>query len=321
MLDALARTVDIDEAAELLLGGDVCAFPTETVYGLGADAGNVDAVLKVFEAKGRPRFNPLIVHCADREMAEQLGYFDPISIRLAERFWPGPMTLAVPIRPDAPVCDLVTAGLGTVGLRVPANALAHELLARVGKPVAAPSANRSGHLSPTSAEHVLSSFEGRIPVLDGGSCAGGLESTILTVVNGQIIQLRPGAVARDEVAAATGMTPLVAASGGKLQAPGMLASHYAPDAEIRLNADGPNEGEAWLGFGEANQIFEQSGRNLSPTGDLREAAKNLFGYLHALDRTGVKSIAVAPIPEEGLGEAINDRLRRAAAPRDQSRTS
>lgn len=300
---------DIPSLAARLVGGQLVAFPTETVYGLGADAGNSDAVLKIYETKGRPRFNPLIVHVADLEMARRYARFSPLAERLA-RFWPGPLTLVLPRIDGAPLSDLVTAGLPTVGIRMPAHPLALALIRAAGRPLAAPSANRSGKLSPTEAAQVLSGFSGTVPVLDGGAAEAGVESTILKVEGDSVTQLRAGALPRAEIEAALGQPIAVAAPNAEIAAPGMLASHYAPEARVRLNAERPAPGEAYLGFGPKFP----SAHNLSPSGDLREAARNLFSMLHALDGSA-PVIAVAPIPETGLGEAINDRLQRAAAPR------
>lgn len=301
----------IDEAAQLLRSGRVCAFATETVYGLGADATNSDAVLAVYETKGRPRFNPLICHCAYMEMARRFATFPPLAERLAARFWPGPLTLVLPLRAGAGLSDLVTAGLDTVALRIPAHPMARALIAAVGRPVAAPSANPSGRLSPTTAEAVRVGFGGRVPVLDGGTCESGVESTILAVDGESVTQLRAGALAREDIEAFLGRKVAVAAHDAAIAAPGMMKSHYAPNAVLRLNVERPEAGEAYLGFGaSANATL-----NLSETGDLREAARNLFSFLARLDASGAKAIAVAPIPMRGLGEAINDRLERAAAPR------
>lgn len=303
------------EAAELLRQGRICAFPTETVYGLGADATNPDAVLKIYEAKKRPRFNPLIVHCADRAMAERFVTIPERLRPLAEIFWPGPLTLVLPIKPQCGIADLVTAGLDTLGVRIPGHTLARQLITEAGCPVAAPSANPSGKISPTTAEQVRLAFDDRVPVLDGGPCEAGLESTILTLDGDRIVQLRAGALARNEIEAVIGEEIAVATGEGKVSAPGMLKSHYAPHAPLRLNAEMPQPGEAYLALGEAPD-FDGEMENLSATGDLREAARNLFAMLHRLDAVGANRIAVAPIPSTGLGEAINDRLKRAAAPRD-----
>lgn len=298
----------VELLAARLRAGELVAFPTETVYGLGADATNSDAVLKIYETKGRPRFNPLIAHVSDLAMAERLVDFSPLARELT-RFWPGPLTLVLPRRADAALSDLVTAGLDTVGVRMPAHPLALALIAAVGRPVAAPSANRSGRLSPTTAAQVVAGFAGTVPVLDGGPCRAGVESTIVAVVGDTVTQLRAGALARDEIAAAIGRPVAVAEEGAAITAPGMLLSHYAPNARLRIHVEHPAPGEAYLGFGGHDGTL-----NLSPTGDLHEAARNLFSMLHELDAR-FESIAVAPIPRHGLGEAINDRLKRAAAPR------
>jgi L-threonylcarbamoyladenylate synthase len=311
-MTALAQD-EMEEAAARLRAGGLVAFPTETVYGLGADATNADAVLSIYETKGRPRFNPLIVHVPDLAMAETLGTFTPLARKLADHFWPGPLTLLVPLRPGHGLTDLATAGLATVGLRVPDHPVALDLLCRTGRPLAAPSANPSGKLSPTTAEQVRRGFGGAVRVLDGGPCQSGVESTILGLAADQPIQLRAGALSREEIEAFLGMPVPQAADNAEVSAPGMLLSHYAPNAHIRLDAT-PRQGEAFLAFG-PTEPFDGPTRNLSPRADLREAARNLFSMLHDLDATGASTIAVAPIPETGLGEAINDRLRRAAAPR------
>lgn len=308
MAGAVHPPSDLLALAALLRAGELVAFPTETVYGLGADATNSDAVLKIYETKGRPRFNPLIVHVADFAMAETLVHFSPMARKLAE-FWPGPLTLVLPKRPEAGLSDLVTAGLDTVGIRIPNHPLALELIRVAGLPLAAPSANRSGKLSPTTAAQVERSFSGAVPVLDGGPSQAGVESTILAVEGDVVTQLRAGALPRDEIEAAIGRPVAVAKHDAAIAAPGMLASHYAPNATLRLDAERAEAGETWLGFGPG-----PAGANLSPSGDLREAARNLFTMLHLLDE-GATRIAVAPIPRKGLGEAINDRLKRAAAPR------
>lgn len=302
----------VAEAAALLRSGKLCAFPTETVYGLGADATDADAVLSIYETKGRPRFNPLIIHCADLTMAEMLAEFSPLARRLAE-LWPGGLTLVLPAKPGNGLADVATAGLDSVALRIPDHKLALELIAAVGRPLAAPSANPSGRLSPTTAEQVRRGFAGRVPVLDGGPCRAGVESTIIRVEGERLVQLRAGALARGEIERALGVTVEVADKDAAVTAPGMLASHYAPSALMRLNT-APREGEAFLAFG-ATPEFGGPMRNLSASGDLHEAARNLFAMLHELDAVGSDMIAVAPIPNTGLGEAINDRLERAAAPR------
>ena len=303
---------NVDEAASILLAGRVCAFPTETVYGLGADATNADAVLAIYETKGRPRFNPLIIHCADLAMAETLAEFSPAARKVAA-LWPGPLTLVLPARQGNGLADVATAGLDSVAIRIPDHPLALALLRAVGRPLAAPSANPSGRLSPTTAYQVRLGFAGRVPVLDGGPCQAGVESTIIRVDGDRLIQLRAGAMARGDIERALGAVVELAEKDAAIAAPGMLLSHYAPEALMRLDTE-PREGEAYLAFGPAAP-FDGPVRNLSPSGDLKEAARNLFAMLHELDAEGRKVIAVAPIPDEGLGEAINDRLQRAAAPR------
>jgi L-threonylcarbamoyladenylate synthase len=302
----------VADAAALLRSGKLCAFPTETVYGLGADATDADAVLSIYETKGRPRFNPLIIHCADLAMAETLAEFSPLARRLAG-LWPGSLTLVLPARAGNGLADVATAGLDSVAIRIPDHALALELIAAVGRPLAAPSANPSGRLSPTTAEQVRRGFAGKVPVLDGGPCRAGVESTIIRVEGERLVQLRAGAVAREEIERKLDVTIELAEKDADVAAPGMLASHYAPNALMRLNT-APRAGEAFLAFGDVPD-FGGPMRNLSATGDLHEAARNLFSMLHELDAAGAGMIAVAPIPETGLGEAINDRLARAAAPR------
>jgi L-threonylcarbamoyladenylate synthase len=306
---AMADATEIADLAAQLRAGELVAFPTETVYGLGADAGNSDAVLKIYEIKGRPRFNPLIVHCADMAMAERLADFSPLARELSA-FWPGPLTLVLPKRADARLSDIVTAGLDTVGVRIPDHPLALALIRAAGIPLAGPSANPSGKLSPTTAEQVRRAFGRRVPVLDGGPCRAGLESTILAVVGDSVTQLRAGALPRAEIEAKLQRSITTVGEGSAIAAPGMLASHYAPDAKLRLNVTAPEPDELYLGFGPTTGATA----NLSSGGDLHEAARNLFSMLHKLDERATR-IAVAPIPDTGLGEAINDRLRRAAAPR------
>ena len=310
----LADSAAVTVAAACLRYGGLVAFPTETVYGLGADARNGEAVARLYAAKGRPAFNPLIAHVENTEAGRRLGRFNTDAERLAAAFWPGPLTLVLPRRPDCPVSDLALAGLDSVAVRVPAHPVARALLTAFGAPVVAPSANRSGHVSPTEAAHVLADLRGHIDlVLDGGPCSVGLESTIVACLDTPTL-LRSGGVARAEIERVLGR-PLAAASNDDAPvAPGMLGSHYAPKARLRLNADAPREGEALLAFGPATAKARLM-RNLSPRGDLVEAAANLFSHLRALDAAGAKAIAVMPVPHEGLGEAINDRLGRAAAPR------
>lgn len=319
MAQTRAFAVFLDEYAALLRKGELVAFPTETVYGLGADATSSEAVLGIYEAKGRPRFNPLIAHCGDMAMAETLADFSPLARSLADRFWPGPLTLVLPRRADSGLSELVTAGLDTVAIRIPGHALARHLVLAVGRPIAAPSANLSGRLSATTAAQVKADFGARVRVLDGGRTKAGVESTIIAVDGERVVQLRPGAVPRAEIEAFLGHAIEQAGEGAAIVSPGMLRSHYAPRARLRLDAEGPMNGEAWLGFGPGPSPAALAGSpamNLSRAGDVREAAANLFVMLGTLDRAGAQTIAVAPIPQEGLGEAINDRLRRAAAPRD-----
>ena len=315
----------VARAAALLDGGGLVAFPTETVYGLGALGRDAPAVASLYAAKGRPRFNPLIAHVADVGAAHREGVFGPDAARLAEAFWPGPLTLVVPLAPGARTCDLARAGLASVGLRVPSGEVARRLLAEVGAPVVAPSANRSGRVSPTAAGHVLADLDGRIDaVLDGGACAVGVESTIVACLDGVPALLRPGGIAADEIETLLGgRLARPGESAGRPLAPGALASHYAPRARVRLNVRDIRESEAALLFGRrlrGNRMPAGIGRavealDLSAEGSLREAAANLFGHLRRLDETGAETIAVMPIPHTGLGEAINDRLRRAAAER------
>jgi L-threonylcarbamoyladenylate synthase len=304
-----------------LRGGGLVAFPTETVYGLGADATNGRAVAAVFEAKGRPRFNPLIVHVATLEAAAALAHLTEAGATLAQAFWPGPLTLVLAKREDCPVADLATAGLDTVAVRVPSHPVAQALLQAAQTPIVAPSANRSGHVSPTTAEHVAADFsttggEHIAMILDGGTAPVGLESTVVDATGADPVVLRLGAVAREDIARVLGR-PVALATGeeGKPASPGMLARHYAPAARLRLDATDVGEDEALLAFGHA-RVPGHPGvmLNLSWSGDLVEAAANLFAALRTLDAAGAKAIAVMPIPEQGLGEAINDRLRRAARP-------
>jgi L-threonylcarbamoyladenylate synthase len=310
-------------AAQILAAGGLVAFPTETVYGLGADATNGRAVARLYEAKGRPAFNPLIAHVVDLEAARALARFDPDAVRLADAFWPGPLTLVLPKAAKCPVCDLATAGLDTIAVRVPDHMVAHAVLTAFGKPVVAPSANRSGHISPTRAEHVLADLDGRIDlILDGGATPVGVESTIIACL-GEPLLLRPGGLTRAAIEATLGRklgdtsSALPRAEDAPL-APGMLATHYAPRTPLRLAAASVEPEEALLAFGPTLAAGAQGAKsvlNLSPRGDLVEATANLFSHLRALDAVGARAIAAMPIPAEGLGEAINDRLARAAAPR------
>jgi L-threonylcarbamoyladenylate synthase len=297
----------IAEAVAALKAGELVILPTETVYGLAADAGNPHAVAKVYQAKGRPSFNPLIAHVADLAMARALARFDPRAEWLAENFWPGPLTLVLPVRDEVAVCDLARAGLDTVAVRAPAHPLAQAVIAGFGGPLVAPSANRSGRPSPTTlADAVEETGPAAAVALDGGPCRVGLESTVISLVDTPRL-LRPGAVTRAEIEAVAGS--LAEAEADAKRSPGRLSRHYAPNLPLRLNALERNPDEVWIGFGPHGG----AGFNLSPDGDLAEAAANLFAYLRAADRSmGAAGIAVAPIPDTGLGEAINDRLRRAA---------
>ena len=303
----------IAQAARILREGGLVAFPTETVYGLGADATNGKAVARIYEAKRRPRFTPLIAHVENLAAARDLVEFNSAALALAERFWPGPLTLVLPLRAGArhTVSGLVTAGLGTLAVRVPAHPVALRLLAAAGVPVAAPSANLSGRVSPTNARHVEQDLGGAVDaILDGGATEAGVESTIASFAPAPTL-LRPGGLAREEIEAVLGMR-LQDYRAETIQAPGQLESHYAPRAQLTLNATQARAAEALLAFGPG---YPEAVLNLSPGGDLREAAANLFAYLRELDARGPARIAVTPIPGNGLGEAINDRLARAAAPR------
>jgi L-threonylcarbamoyladenylate synthase len=288
----------ITEAARLILAGEPVAIATETVYGLAADATNAQAVARIYEAKGRPSFNPLIVHVSDFAAAERIGRFDEAAQALASKHWPGPLTLVVPLRDGSAIASIVTAGLATIGLRVPAHSAMQALLSAVGRPLAAPSANASGSISPTRAEHVASSLSGRIPlIVDAGPTERGLESTIVAATGGPLRLLRPGPIPVDAILDST----------GKIEAPGQLASHYAPSKPLRIGAVDAADDEYLIGFGE---IAGEA--SLSPSADLVEAAARLFDLLHDADSSAKPRIAVARVPEKGLGEAINDRLRRAA---------
>jgi L-threonylcarbamoyladenylate synthase len=305
---------DINKAARLILDGALVAVPTETVYGLAADATNDRAVAGIFAAKKRPSFNPLIAHVRSRRAAEEHAHFNPLAERLADAFWPGPLTLVVPRRAGSPISRLASAGQATLALRAPAHPVMRALLEAVGRPLAAPSANPSGAISPTTAQHVAEGLGDAVAmILDGGPCVVGVESTIVKIEGDRAILLRAGGLARERIEAVTG--PL-AERGDVIEAPGMMASHYAPAATLRLGTD-PHADEAFLAFGDAPD--HPCALNLSRKGDLVEAAANLFSYLHALDALvrdkGLKGIVAMRAPEKGLGEAINDRLARAAAPR------
>jgi L-threonylcarbamoyladenylate synthase len=312
----------IEAAARVLATGGLVGFPTETVYGLGADATNGRAVARLYEAKGRPKFNPLIAHVADISAARALAQFDEAANKLAQAFWPGPLTLVVPKTARCPVADLATAGLDTIAVRVPDHPVTLEILRVFDKPIVAPSANRSGHVSPTTAQHVLADLGGRIDlIVDGGPTPVGLESTIVSCVGPPALS-RPGALTRRAIEQTLGgalvEVPASPDEAQNLLSPGQLASHYAPLTPLRLNATQVNAGEALLAFGPSpaqGSTKAVAALNLSARGDLIEAAANLFSHLRALDAAGASAIAVMPVPNDGLGEAINDRLRRAAAPR------
>ena len=317
-----ANEAAVVDAARSLRDGGLVAFPTETVYGLGADATNAAAIARLYDAKGRPAFNPLIAHVCDLEAAQRVAAFDAQAILLTNAFWPGPLTLVLPKAPGCAVAELATAGLDTIAVRVPAHPVARQILRAFGGPVVAPSANLSGHVSPTTAAHVQNDLEGRIDlIVDGGAVEVGVESTIVGCFEVPML-LRPGGVPRGEIERVLGRTLVqppddADSDSGQPLAPGMLASHYAPHTPVRLNAERLEAGEALLAFGaDAISGIQASSivMNLSPRGDLNEAAANLFGYLRALDARGFRAIAVMPVPHHGLGEAINDRLRRAAVP-------
>ena len=314
---AKADAAAIAQAVQCLAAGGLVAFPTETVYGLGADATNGRAIARLYQAKGRPSFNPLIAHVADIAAARALARLDADAVRLAEAFWPGPLTLVLPKAAGCAVAELATAGLDSIAVRVPDHAVAQKILAAFGRPVVAPSANRSGHLSPTQAAHVLADLGGRVDlIVDGGATPVGVESTIVACLGAPVL-LRPGGVPRQAIERALGR-PLAErrqASDDAPLAPGMLTSHYAPRTPLRLDAERVEPGEALLAFGAklaAGAEHAAGVRNLSERGDLVEAAANLFSHLRALDAVGAKAIAAMPIPHENLGEAINDRLQRAA---------
>jgi len=309
--------VSIDEAARLIREGELVAFPTETVYGLGGDATNERAVAKIFEAKGRPQFNPLISHVLDAGEAKRLVQWNDVADKLAARFWPGPLTLVLPRAKNSPIALLATAGLDTAAIRAPAHPMAQALIRAAGRPIAAPSANRSGAVSPTRAEHVAESLGARVKlILDGGPCEVGLESTVLDLTTATPTLLRPGGATREAIEAVTGPVALsdaIPSGDAAHKSPGQLASHYAPARPVRLDATSVAADEALLAFGPQPLTGARQTVNLSPSGDLTEAAANLFAHLRALDQPGIARIAVMPVPQTGLGLAINDRLRRAAA--------
>jgi L-threonylcarbamoyladenylate synthase len=310
-----AVTLDsIAKAAGVLRAGGLIGMPTETVYGLAADATQGRAVAAVFEAKGRPAFNPLIVHVLDQTAARALGAFGPLALRLAEAFWPGPLTLVVRKAPGSPVHELTTAGLDTIAIRVPRHPVARAVLAAAGCPIAAPSANRSGHVSPTLAAHVAADLGPRVAlILDGGPAEVGLESTVVDATGDVPVLLRQGGITADEIAAVARVAPQLATEGGvRPMSPGQLLAHYAPSIPVRLGAMSVAAGEALLAFGPDTPPTQGPMINLSQDGDLREAAANLFAALRTLDAPGTTAIAVMPIPDWGLGAAINDRLTRAA---------
>lgn len=315
MTDATFRIIPPDpkglaQAGALLRAGGLVSFPTETVYGLGADARDDAAVARIFEAKGRPSFNPLIVHLPDLEAAEKLCFFNDKARRFAAAFWPGAMTLVLPLKPDAGISKLVTAGLDTLAVRVPDHPVAQGVLREFAGPIAAPSANPSGRVSPTTAAHVVDVLGHKINgLVDGGPCAVGLESTIVSCVDRPAL-LRAGGIPAEALEACLGASLVRGADPDRPVAPGQLISHYAPVGTVRLNATDVRKGELLLGFGPV-----EADLNLSASGDLTEAAARLFDCLHQLDAMGAKAIAVSPIPDRGLGCAINDRLKRAAAPR------
>jgi L-threonylcarbamoyladenylate synthase len=301
---------DLARAADLLAQGELVAFPTETVYGLGADALNDLAVARIFKAKNRPQFNPLIIHVGNIEMAKSIARFENAALQLAGAFWPGPLTLVLPLKANANLAPLVSAGLDTVAIRVPMHPLAQSLLAKFGGPIAAPSANPSGKISPTNADHVYEGLHGQIAaVFDGGPCPVGLESTIIGFEPAPTL-LRPGGLPAEVIEQCLGFPLLQPPAQATPNAPGQLASHYAPNSALRLNVTSRIPGEALLGFGTVDCDL-----NLSPSGDLTEAAANLFHHLRKLDAQNPAGIAVSPVPDHGLGRAINDRLKRAAAPR------
>ncbi|MCF8468560.1 MAG: threonylcarbamoyl-AMP synthase [Sneathiella sp.] len=313
-----ASSEGIEQAAAEIRDGHLIAFATETVYGLGADALNDRAVASIYEAKGRPSFNPLIIHVPSLARAKEYVEFNEVALRLAAKFWPGALTLVLPRAANCPVSRLASAGLDTLAIRVPGHKLALQFLTACDRPLAAPSANPSGGISPTTAQHVIDGLEGKIAgVLDGGPCPVGVESTVVGFAGDKPVLLRPGGVTREVLEAAVG--PLLSHDAdGTTPSPGMLQSHYAPNAAVRLNATDKRDGEAYLGFGRDHDAIADI--NLSEAGDLTEAASLLFSALHLLDEKKFKRIAVGPIPEIGLGIAINDRLRRAAAPKENKET-
>jgi L-threonylcarbamoyladenylate synthase len=301
-------------ATKLLNEGQLVSFPTETVYGLGADATNSEAVEKIYSIKGRPNFNPLIIHLSAADQAEKYVKLNRLAKKLAQAFWPGPFTMVLPILEKNKISPLITAGLDTVAVRVPENEIAHKLLTEFDRPIAAPSANKSGKVSPTTAAHVADEFDSDLKmIIDGGSCKKGIESTIVQVMDNNLILLRPGSITIEEIKSVTQCAVRVMDENNvNPSSPGQLTSHYAPKTKVRLDVDVPNKDECLLAFG-AVTINSSFTMNLSPNGDLEEAAANLFSMLRTLDKMNFTSIAVSPIPLSGIGLAINDRLKRAAA--------
>lgn len=305
-------------ATKLLHGGELVSFPTETVYGLGANALDSKAVAKIYSAKNRPSFNPLIVHVANKDTVLNYVEMNDQAQTLAEKFWPGPFTMVLPIKQNCGLSNLITAGLDTVAIRVPENVVAHELITEFDGPIAAPSANKSGKISPTTAKHVSDEFGDELSmIIDGGSCEKGIESTIVRV-DGKVIEiLRPGSITSSDIENAVGRkVSYQVKTSDQPNAPGQLESHYAPETKMRLNVTETRNDEALLAFGKIEVSEDRFTLNLSPSGDLIEAAANLFSMMRELDQMNFNSIAVSPIPETGLGIAINDRLRRAAAPKE-----
>ena len=303
-------------ASDILKKGEVVSFPTETVYGLGADATNSDAIAKIFSAKNRPSFNPLIIHLPNTQMVEKYVELSQLTKDLSNIFWPGPFTMVLPLKKNSGISTLITAGLETVAIRVPSHPVAHTLLNEFNGPIAAPSANKSGQISPTTAQHVDQEFGDELElIIDGGPCDNGLESTIVKVVYDQLTILRPGNVTVEEIQEKIEVKIVTDTQPTDNPiAPGQLKSHYAPNANVRLNVINPEMNEAYLAFGDTNQV--ENMLNLSPSGDLEEAASNLFSMMRSLDQLNLKTISVAPIPKSEVGVAINDRLERAAAPKD-----
>ncbi len=307
-----------EQASGLLAAGELVSFPTETVYGIGADASNGEAVAKIYAAKNRPDFNPLIVHVSDRDSASNYALMNDLAKRLADAFWPGPFTMVLPRKKKCGISSLVTAGLETIAIRVPKNDVAHALISTFNGPVAAPSANKSGKISPTTAHHVEEEFGGELQmIIDGGPCEKGIESTIVAITDNHVTLLRPGSITADDIKKIVGKKINISEIiPPQINAPGQMASHYAPNTKMRLNVSNPQPGECLLAFGDIDNTTDTFNLNLSRSGNLNEAAANLFSMMRKLDAMGFSTIAVSPIPETGLGVAINDRLRRAAAPKE-----